>query len=315
MADVTERGQIILVTGLALAVTLVAIVLVLNTVIYTENLATRGTGVGEDDAVEFRRAVVDGVGGLVDRENAAGYESYDAVAAEVRSGTRLLGDLLGRNHVRSGAVAEVDADGATLWPGKLVRQADAERELTAADGSESWRLASDVEDVRAFALTVTADDLAGANATEGATVAVDGGAASWRAAVYADTGEVALAVRNGTEGDWSRDVCPDAMSGATATVDFTRGTVNGEPCAALAFGKGVDGPYDLRYEQGDRAAGAYEFTLNTTGSAELKSGNFNATGSSPYAVDAVYAARVPLYYERPRLTFADAVRIAPGEPR
>ncbi|MFC7080626.1 DUF7261 family protein [Halorussus caseinilyticus] len=37
-----DRGQLILVTGLAIAVMLVALVLLLNTVIYTQNLATRG---------------------------------------------------------------------------------------------------------------------------------------------------------------------------------------------------------------------------------------------------------------------------------
>ena len=60
-----DRAQLMLVTALALAVVLVVLVLLVNTAIYTENLATRGVDVGADDALEHRAAVVDGVGGVV----------------------------------------------------------------------------------------------------------------------------------------------------------------------------------------------------------------------------------------------------------
>jgi chitodextrinase len=53
------RGQMILVGALLLAVTLVALALVTNSVIYTENLASRDE-VKTEDAVSFRQAAVDG---------------------------------------------------------------------------------------------------------------------------------------------------------------------------------------------------------------------------------------------------------------
>lgn len=37
----TDRGQLMLATGLTIAAVLVALIVLLNTVIYTENLATR----------------------------------------------------------------------------------------------------------------------------------------------------------------------------------------------------------------------------------------------------------------------------------
>lgn len=316
MADVADRGQVILVTGLAVAVTLVALVLVLNTAIYTENLATRSTGVGEDDAVEFRRAAVDGVGELVDRENAAEYESYeDGVERAVRTGTRRLGDLLARSRVASGAVAELSV--AEVWEGKLVRQTDGSRALTAADGSPSWTLAGNAEEVRDFSLTVAAEDLSGTGPDDGFAVVADDGSDRWRAAVYADGegDDVAIAVQNASDGGWTAGVCAGAVEDTgTATVDLTRGTVNGEPCSALAFGRGVETPYDLGYRNGDAAAGTYNLTLNTTGSAAVASDNFDSSGS-PYHVDAVYGLRLSLHYERASLTFADEVRVARGEPR
>ncbi|TKX51915.1 hypothetical protein EXE44_19740, partial [Halorubrum sp. SS7] len=44
------------------------------------------------------------------------------------------------------------------------------------------------------------------------------------------------------------------------TVDFTDGTVNGEPFDALVWAEGVQtgtDPYDVRYENGDEARGTY----------------------------------------------------------
>ncbi|MCL7418278.1 MAG: hypothetical protein M8354_10625, partial [Halalkalicoccus sp.] len=64
-----DRGQLILVTGVTIAVILVALVVLLNTVIYTENLATRGIDSGADDALEYRATVVGSVGELIEYEN------------------------------------------------------------------------------------------------------------------------------------------------------------------------------------------------------------------------------------------------------
>lgn len=61
MEDVNhDRGQLILITGLVIAVVLVGTVMILNTAIYTENLATRDTGDDTSEAIEFRNVVIDG---------------------------------------------------------------------------------------------------------------------------------------------------------------------------------------------------------------------------------------------------------------
>ncbi len=61
MEDVNhDRGQLILITGLVIAAVLVGTVMILNTAIYTENLATRDTGDDTSEAIEFRNVVIDG---------------------------------------------------------------------------------------------------------------------------------------------------------------------------------------------------------------------------------------------------------------
>ena len=50
----SERGQLILLGGLTLAALLVGLAAILNTAIYTENLASRGDDRGTDNALGFR---------------------------------------------------------------------------------------------------------------------------------------------------------------------------------------------------------------------------------------------------------------------
>ncbi|MFC6793888.1 hypothetical protein ACFQFH_05440 [Halobaculum halobium] len=75
-----------LVAGFALAVVLVALVLLANTAIFTENLATRDNGVGEREVLGYRASVVDGAGGIIDRENAAEYDGHDPLEENVTAG-------------------------------------------------------------------------------------------------------------------------------------------------------------------------------------------------------------------------------------
>ena len=58
-----NRGQLVLLSGLVLATIFVALVLILNSAIYTENLATRNDGVPTTDAIEYRENTRQGSGG------------------------------------------------------------------------------------------------------------------------------------------------------------------------------------------------------------------------------------------------------------
>ena len=53
-----DRGQLLLVAGLVMAVSLVALVVLLNASIYSENLATRGIEAADGDSLEVRAAAV-----------------------------------------------------------------------------------------------------------------------------------------------------------------------------------------------------------------------------------------------------------------
>ena len=65
-----ERGQLILLGGLTLAVLLVALAVILNAAIYSENLASRGDAIGADEALQFRDETETAVSRLITEVNA-----------------------------------------------------------------------------------------------------------------------------------------------------------------------------------------------------------------------------------------------------
>ncbi len=90
MADVSraqDRGQLILVSGLTIAVTMLVLVLLLNTTIYTENVATRGIDSDVGDAADIQRTVDEEVEAILSTESAG---NWSDVNESVRSAFDLL---------------------------------------------------------------------------------------------------------------------------------------------------------------------------------------------------------------------------------
>ncbi|UIO98514.1 hypothetical protein Hbl1158_08045 [Halobaculum sp. CBA1158] len=316
-----DRAQLVLVAGLALAVVLVALVLLTNTAIYTENLATRDNGVGERDALGYRASVVDGVGGIVDRENAAEYDDPADVRENVSDGVAELDVALRGSAARSAASARVNRSAATYVEGVLVRHRNDSREFTSAAETADWTIAYDTNRTRAFAATVERSSLASTNdsALDGAftvEVAANSSADTWAAFVYRNqsTGDIAVAT-SPAGGTGATEVC--SVDAPNATVGFTTGTLAGEECPGLDWREGIDSSYDLSFRNGTNAAGTYDMTVRgTTGLLNLvtlNDGTVTDDPDSPYHVPAVYAVEVPIRYETNELTYRADVRVAPGE--
>lgn len=311
----TDRGQLILVTGLAVAVTLVAMVLLLNTVIYTQNLATRGAQVEDGEAISFRGEVVADVGGLLDAENREEHGSWAEARDNVRDAVFQYDRLVSGSHAKRGTVAEIDRETLSFTEGVLVRQnatpSGDYRNFTNADEAETdWTLAgnvgtTDVPGARNFRLTVSASDLA-ADEADAFAVRLDG-TDTRRVYVYESGGEIVV-----SDGDGA-DTC--TVSESEATIDLTAETVEGSACGELDYP--TEGPYDVVFENPENATGTYELTLNASESSPVVSGNFADAGAteSPREAPAVYAAHFEIHFETSRVTFHTAVRSAPGEPR
>ena len=309
-----DRAQIILITGLTLAVLFVAVVLLLNTVIYTENLATRGADAGGAEAIEFRDGVTEDLAGILHREhrNASDGAVFTEFNESAKTYARTVADL----RARDGVIADVRVRGSTVEDGYFIAQNETEsgfRNMTAPDSTAAdWTVAGNATRTRNYRLTVDPASLS--ESTSGAfTVVADGTTGgtneTWSATLTNSTGgNLTVTVENAT-GMTNETFAP--RPDGDHTVDLTAGTVNGEPFDALYWAEDVQtggDEYDIRYENGDAAEGTYHLVVDD------RDGGADADRSSrPYVAEAVYAVEVEVLHRTPELTYGDAIRLAPGE--
>lgn len=311
MAHVSQdRGQLILVTGLAIALAMVALVLLLNTAIFTENLASRGADQSGREAMEYQRLMVDGVGDLVDAENEREHSEWTHVEENVTGSLKLIDNRTARSYALEGSAVRINQSTVSPQEGRLIRQPSS-RQLENESGEPDWQLASSIDGTRSFAVTIDESSLTPTTASQAESdgafaVHVQDGSDDWWAFIYSDSGDISVATK--TTGS-PTEVC--STSATRATIDLTEGSIDDETCDGLSWARGVGSPYELSFQDGNNATGTYNLTVDTT---TVDTENLNAGGPSPYFVHAVYSVTFDISYETRTLTYRSTVRVAPGEP-
>lgn len=302
MASLTrprDRGQLILVAGLTVAVILVMLVLLLNTVIYTENLATRGIDSGSGDAIEYWTTVVGSVGELVEREN----EHYDAghpPEAGVEAGIERIDATLSERYLGRGTIAEIrshrieiDESSPRVWRNESGAFTDAE-------GDVGWTLMTEATGFERFVMSVTPDE------ENGATFRVEVG--DWSMTI-----ETVAAIDDGVVIERWIEVTIDGEQEATyeygfeetpLEIDLVEGTIetDGESETTNIEPPDPNGQ-ELRYANGDQVTGTFE--LHATGSPnESNLTEYDGgSGESPYYTYPVESVDLTIHYETPELRF------------
>lgn len=312
MADVTrQRAQIMLVTALALAVTFVALAMLLNTAIYSENLATRDTAGDERTVGTFQLTVREGVGGAVeyanDNEDGAA-DQNDELSASVRN----LSTGLAHHHATRGRLANLSLH--DHHDGTRIEQTAA-RNYTNATGAANWTLVEEVEDARAVRLHVNASTLA-SNDTAPANLENDD---VFRVTATTDAGAThrAFVYENGTDlfvtVDRAGDVstCTGVPATGNVTVDLSAGTVGEQSCRRLGFVPDLTDDFSVRYEWGSEANGTYGLVVNQT-SLDTPDDTDHYDGQ-PDTRDAIYDAVADVTFESRDVYYRTRFRIAPGE--
>lgn len=350
MAAVTsddDRGQLILVAAIGLAVTLVALVLILNSAIYTENLATRDIDSGASDAITTRGDVKEGLGGVMNGVNG---QSPPSDYGSLKSNFDDDAEAWSINASRYGALRgqAVRVTGTTAYGGVRIVDDDSTTAFQPYGSSDvDWIVAPDVR-ARAFTITPhgfasttsqttvknTIDD---ANPTGFFFVDIDDGDAQpWRMAVYNDGSTTKVTVYDGS----SPATC-SAEAGTPITVDVGAGTVNGIPCPALSSVAEQDGLYTIAYRNGGEITGTYELTVDrgfddsdlTTEASPFTdavdvandpsgnqcsfqtyaSPNDGTSGASPYVTPAIYSGTADVDFQGQTVQSSSTIRIADRE--
>ncbi|QLG26492.1 hypothetical protein HUG10_02580 [Halorarum halophilum] len=310
-----DRGQLMLVGALALAVLFVSFAFLLNAAIYTETIASRGTGVEADTVVGYRNAAVDATGGTIDRLSAGENRSYDSLHGNL---TTAVGDWdrgTARQYAIEGDAPSVEV--VSVTNGTRVVQ-NGTRNFTDADGAANWTLAEDVR-TRNYTMTVEGNDLAQSSQSDVLNGNTDGAfnftfenaSGNYSIYVYESGGEVELRA----EDPDGNDVGSCTRSSGQVEVDFTAGTVDGADCDALDFYRALEGSYELRYANADHVSGTYATTVDAEHD-ELVGGHYAAYGGDgPFRSTAIYAVDIEVVLRSASVYYRNEGTVAPGAPK
>ncbi len=336
-----DRGQLFLVGALSLAVLFVGFALLLNTAIYTENLATRNTDPGTDPSISYRAAAEDAARDLMIRENRNGTDPTPTEKTQwFEAGIEAWSDTAGLHAARRARVASVTVSSTT---GTRFQQTNASFDFTDKQGAQDWELGQDADDgaIRDAHLYVVRDSLPETNQSniEGSTTGLSepfeleikdttGIEDDRHVYIYDEWGdgddEVTLLFRDeSTTGGYEK--CSYEHPGETAHIDLINRTINGTSCSAfdrldLPDTAVADKNVKLRIENGHEARGTYDIlvadTADVNGDGDDHVYDNEADGDGKAFVTAIiYEADVTVTYESTDVSYRTTVRIAPEEIR
>lgn len=302
-----RRGQIILITGFALAVTFVALALVLNSVIFTENLATRSESAASSEAITYRADVSAGAERVIAFVNEHNTSSYSELEDNLEADLDNVSDLMLRHGVTEGQV--VDGEVAATFRGTWIKQTNSSRNFTNVNGDAEWTLFANSNGARSFRIRVTDGSELQLLSGVPFNVTASDGASDWRLNVTEDaTGNATVFVRRA---DGSEIEC-DAPVLSDFWINVSEGTVNGTECKGLAFGGQLDAISSVEFNNADNIEGTYRLMANKS-EGSVGSADYDTTGGSPFTEPAIYGLRLNVTYESDRLEYQTERRIVPGE--
>jgi len=329
-----DRGQLLVIIALLLAMTLIALAVILNAAVFTENLGTRESA-DSDRATVYAVSVESAIDGNYERTN------DNATRKAVHARTTFNDSLETWENQQTEKVAREGAVFRAEWTthvGWRLEQ-DEDRSFTPADNPDAtaWDLSNgtNVRNVSTFEMNVTRADLF--DGTTGLTsiedeafrLNVSDSTTTWELYVFRNSDNSTIVVYDGdptTEVDFgglidSTDSCVRATD--RAVIDVRNGTFNGTDCGALEVPSSMDGRLDIRYENvrnssdGEQVNGTYTVVVNGSDAVPKTGGEptkFNRSGEAPPTATAVvYAVEYETYYEQEGVVHDPEGRYAPRE--
>lgn len=162
VVNADDRAQLILITALVIAVIFVALAVVVNSAIFTDNLSTRHSGAESRDVIEQRATTDLSVHRALKQANAEHPNTDDVSVIESELEQLFDNQSAGilRDNARYGKVVDLQLTATT--EGAHLRQVDQTRNFTAGGtntGASDWRLVTGATDTDSFSLDLQENTL------------------------------------------------------------------------------------------------------------------------------------------------------------
>lgn len=318
MADVARRanrGQLLVITALALAVMLSLMALTLNTAVFGEVYVAQTDESLRDErgAVQFQAGARRGVAGLLPAINER-YDEYDALESGLESAIANWTELAEREYARDDIATNVSLAAVSFET--LVIQNES-RHFTDQNGSAAWTVAENVSSVSGYEMNVSEEALVETNDCAGGSacfvLTVDGTNESWRMFVYT-TGNTTTAIT--VKSSAGTENCD--TTNASVVINVTDGVFEegGNACAFTTFleDAAVDPPYTLRYANANNVTGTYALTVpDRIVTGRIADDDRYGTTGSPRLAPRIAAANVTVRFRSPDLVYVSERRVTPSE--
>lgn len=303
-----DRGQLLIITAISLAVLLVLMALALNTAVY----GTIHVGGADDDlreernVVRYEDGVRRGVAGLIPAVNEATAADQDALRANLSRAVANWSRVSGRHEATDGVATNASLAEAHFGTG--VVHDNESRAFTNRSDATNWTVVDGFNQVDHFEMRInrsrlvnTSDCNADGTCFE---LTADGG---WKLTAYRTNQKVVIRVD-------ASDSTKCETTDPPVAVDLTNGNFDHTNCSGKTFtpiDEESDGPYTIGYANADNINGTYELH----GEGDLDESNYYGadSGASPRVGPRLAAANVTVTYRSADLNYSTVIRVEPGD--
>lgn len=285
MALTSERGQMLLIGAITIAVLFISLSLVLNGSIHTTTIASEASAdTATSETIALQDSLHRDVTTLITAAIREHPDTYLTQQSAASSNVTALGERYSEYYAQQDRI--VSFGSTSVNEGRRIGQSSGE--FTDTSGSPDWEVSSSTE-LRRFNIDVSG----WGTSADRFTIEV---ATDWRIEIYESGSGAVIDVYDDTS------LVGSCSASATPRIGVTNATVDGDPCAALKFLEEFDSSYRVQFKNGDGIEGSYGLISSDT----LTSG--------PNREKIIYSVEVELQERSSRIDYTSIVEIAPGEP-
>lgn len=289
-----DRAQLILVGSLLVALVIIGLALVLNSVIFTQSLGSTGVTADASSAAEFDDTVTRDTRSLLVRVNHGGtYATNDSLRDAATANHTTYSRLLTETYVsQRGVVADAIYNGAPVNGSRTIQAQEGAFTRDGTDaGANDWTLVATSErrELGWFVVNLNASEMT----QDPMTVELVGDDGNTRRLAFdqnasSDARVDVVSSLNGADGPL--ETC--TASRERVLLDLLEGEAVVGDCR-FDTTEGLTGPYAVRILDGDRARGTYELVSRADGSVT----DACPVATGPCRARVVWQANVTTVYE------------------
>lgn len=294
---IRERGQLLLAGALLVAIIFIGLAVLLNSVVFTENVSGGSSVEVTGDVNEFNKEMRRNTRVLTIRVNHGGnYTSLGEIDASLAANFTNYSRVLAESYADTGATYANVSYGGTVTEGRRITQRD--EQTFEKGGSDDWDAFGGSKELGWFVMNVNVSET---KENQAARIELTNASGSTYSLTLQQSPGGKLLVNSSLDGSsTSNATC--SPTAHRVVIDVIDGT---SPTADCTFNgsERLQGPYDsLEFENASAATGEFAIVVNGTSNIGVAS---CASTKNPCKMTAAWAVEITTRYETVELAYAN----------